>query len=132
MRGLGERHGAGAVSVKRPALRVELTDAARRALDARSEPLVVEMELFFSCLIRKRVRCGRAPAAATPWLAPQAHSKLRIWFHPVVSQQCALPANNDLESLPLMDFPLTRQEAFRPRWLRIDYRSGDFQGDFGW
>lgn len=118
--------------VDRPALQVELTGAARRALDARPEPLMVEMELFFSCLVRKRLRWGRAPTSPASWLAPEAHGKLRIWFHPVMSQQCALPATNDLEALPLIDFPLARREAFRPRWLRIDYRSGEFHGDFGW
>lgn len=113
-------------------LQVELTRAALAALDARSEPLYVEMELFFSCLIRKRLRWDCQQAAGEDALPVTAHNKLRVWFHPVVSQHCALPQNNDLSALPLTEFPLMRKDAFHPHWLRLDYRRGVFQGDFGW
>ena len=113
-------------------VRVALSRSARRALDARTTPLVVEMELFFSCLVRKRVRWG-LPGPDNSFLrSDPGHDKLRVWFHPVVSQHCALPAGDDLDALPLQDFPLVRKAAFTPRWLRLDYRGGVFVGDFGW
>lgn len=111
---------------------VTLTSAARRALDRRTEPLVIEMELLFSCLIRKRLRWDtNVPADAIVMPDPD-HSMLRVWFHPVVSQHCALPEGNDTQAWPLTEFPLARKTAFTPRWLRLDYRGGRFQGDFGW
>jgi len=116
----------------RGAFNIELTSAARHALDARREPLVVEMELFFSCLVRKRLRWNTAAPAEVTTLPGASHEKLLVWFHPVMAQHCALPANDDLSALPLMDFPLARKEAFTPRWLRLDYRGGEFRGDFGW
>ncbi len=120
------------VSKERAPLRITLSGSARRALDARSAPLVVEMELFFSCLVRKRLRWDTAALDGTFLPTGPGHDKLRVWFHPVVSQHCALPAGDDLDALPLQDFPLMRKEAFTPRWLRLDYRGGVFVGDFGW
>lgn len=120
------------VGTERAALRVTVSRSAQRALAARDAPLVVEMELFFSCLVRKRLRWDTSdPERACLRLDP-AHDKLRVWFHPVVSQHCALPASDDLDALPLQDFPLVREEAFTPRWLRLEYRGGVFGGDFGW
>ncbi len=111
---------------------MELGGAARRMLDARAEPLFVEMELFFSCLIRKRLRFGHVPPDGITPGASSAHPRLVPWFHPVVARHCALPNDVALDELPLMDFPLERQDAFRPRWLLVDYRGGGFCGDFGW
>lgn len=113
-------------------MRVALSRGALRALEARPEALVVEMELFFSCLVRKRLRWDTAGLDRAFLKTDPDHDKLRLWFHPVVSQHCALPANDDLDALPLKDFALTREEAFIPRWLRLDYQRGVFVGDFGW
>ena len=59
-------------------LEVRLTAAAQKALARRETPLVAEMELLFSCLLRKRVLLrggGRAVDAGqrTPGGALQAH-----------------------------------------------------------
>ncbi len=113
-------------------LRVELTASARRMLDARTEPLWVEMELFFSCLLRKRLRFNVAPPDEVVPSACSAHPRLMVWFRPVMARHCALPSDAVVDELPLMDFPLERRAAFRPRWLTIDYRGGSFCGDFGW
>lgn len=109
-----------------------LSTAAQRALDARCEPLRVEMELFFSCLIRKRLRFGQQPPDGVVAVATSGHPLLVVWFRPVVARHCALPEDAVLDELPLMDFPLERYAAFHPRWLRVDYRGGAFCGDFGW
>ncbi len=53
-------------------LEIRLTRAARKALARRDTPLVAEMELLFSCLLRKRVHFGEAAERSPPvndWLA---------------------------------------------------------------
>ncbi len=133
MVGAGVMNSEGAVPARSGRWRVELSEAARRALDARAAPLYVEMELFFSCLIRKRLLWDRPPPAdAVLMPSSDDHPRLVVWFHPVMAQHCALPNDAALDDLPLMDFPLSRREAFRPHWLRLDYRSGAFCGEFGW
>ena len=41
-------------------LEIRLTRAAQKALAVRDTPLVAEMELLFSCLLRKRVYFGES------------------------------------------------------------------------
>lgn len=106
--------------------RVILTGAAQRALAARSAPLIAEMELYFSCLTRLRVRFhdGNAAASATP-----ASELLAVRFRPVVTQRCDL---HEVEGKPpLMDAPLARRAPFVPHWLRLDFRKGEWVGEFG-
>lgn len=109
---------------------LELTPRARRALAETPVALVVEMELFFSCLIRKRLYFGRAPAAgAHPLPSPEA--RIALWFHPVMTKVCSL-TTDDLEAVPLIDFPIERIAVFQPRWLALDHNSNGWQGEFGW
>ena len=56
---------------------VEWSSSADKKLQELAEPLAVEMELYFSCLIRKAVRFGRdAQAANFTTAAP----RLKIGF----------------------------------------------------
>ena len=109
-------------------LRVDLSRAARRALDDRQQPLLAEMELFFSCLIRKQVRF-RAPRAEIDHGAVTAGPNLLVRFHPVMTAVCGKDYDGD--EPPLTDFPIARVQAFVPHWLTIDFRHGAWCGDFG-
>ncbi len=107
-------------------LTIVLTAAAERALAARTAPLLAEMELYFSCLLRKRVRfhetgAGRAGTAA--------HPRLHVRFHPVMTRRCAVGTAG--AAPPLTDFPMRRLEAFVPRWLHVDCGPGGWRGTFG-
>jgi hypothetical protein len=114
------------VTVQRRPVRVRLSTTARRALAARRRPLLAEMELYFSCLIRKRVRFRDLDAAAGT-TAVNEHLHLR--FHPVMTAACGVDYQG--EEPPLTDFPVTNPAAFVPHWLEIDFRHGDWVGRFG-
>jgi hypothetical protein len=113
-------------------MRVELTPAAQRAAAALAQPLLVEMELFFSCLVRKQVRIKPLDDATMP---PQEMvsigDRLRLGFRPVVSEQCHIADLGDAAP-PLQTMPVTRTAAYIPRWLRLDYRKGQWSGEFGY
>ena len=104
---------------------VEWTSSADKKLQELTEPLAVEMELYFSCLIRKAVRFGRdAQAVNFAFAAP----KLKIGFRPVMTKACRV---SDFEGEPpLEDFPIVRPEAFVPKRLTIDFRRGKWIGEF--
>jgi len=106
-------------------VRVEWSSSADKKMKELTEPLLVEMELYFSCLIRKAVRFGRDAHSGNFALAgPQ----LKIGFRPVMTKACRL---SDFEGdPPLEDFPIVKPEAFVPKRLTIDYRAGKWIGDF--
>jgi hypothetical protein len=110
--------------LNRPVL-VQWTASADRQLQSLPEPLLVEMELYFSCLIRKAVRFGRA-AHAEDFASAGPH--LKVGFRPVMTKACRV---SDFEGAPpLEDFPIVKPEAFVPKRLTIDYRGGEWMGEF--
>lgn len=107
-------------------LEIRISPAAERALAARATPLLAEMELLFSCLIRKRVRFSERVADD----AIQACEGLAVRFRPVMTRVCAV---SDVGGAPpLEDFPIADPRPYVPRWLSIDFRQGAWRGEFGY
>jgi hypothetical protein len=107
-------------------LDVRLSPAARTALAARTAPLVVEMELYFSCLIRKRVRFLAATHPGA--FCASLNEQLTVCFRPVMTRHCAV---SEVEGQPELEtFPIQRPEAFLPKWLELDFRRGTWSGEY--
>jgi len=107
---------------------INLTEAAERALLQRGQPLLAEMELYFSCLIRKQVRFRDL---ANENDVVDAGNHLRIRFRPVMTAACNVH-DYEGDEPPLTDFPITRPDSYIPKWLRIDFRRGEWVGEFGY
>lgn len=107
-------------------IKLQLSERARRALAQRNSPLLAEMELYFSCLIRKTVRFREAPGEEGVLVS----EKLKLRFRPVMTKHCGTDYTGD--EPPVTDFPITRPERYVPRWLHLDYRGGQWRGDFGY
>lgn len=116
------------ISIDDKLLKVNLTPAAETALRQRTSPLVAELELYFSCMIRKRVRFHTVVRSD---LAVTAADNLFVSFRPVMTEQCGLDAAAD-EKPSLADFPIVRPAAYIPHWLHIDYQGGEWVGEFGY
>jgi hypothetical protein len=106
-------------------LTVEWSASAEKAMSELASPLLVEMELYFSCLIRKAVRFShktdvRYSVAVNP--------KLTISFKPVVTKACKVSEVEDAP--PVEDFQMTKPEAFVPKHLFIDFKRGAWVGAF--
>lgn len=108
-------------------LGIALTRMATHALQAATTPLHVEMELYFSCLIRKRVHFHRPPRPDAVSVA----DTLTLSFRPVMSRGGCLVADGEPEGL-LVDLPTGEPHRFVPHWLRLDYRKGQWLGEFGY
>jgi hypothetical protein len=118
----------GVFSLQGRPLQLEVSEAAQRRLLQRSEPLCLELELYFSCLIRKRVYVRDDPS--TDGYIP-LNEWLLVRFHPVVIRSCAISDCDDGKA-PLMDMPVVRPERYFPYWLRLDYWHGESQAVFGY
>jgi hypothetical protein len=108
-------------------LAVYLTPAARRALQACEVPLAVDLELFFSCLIRKQVRFPERHGPGAPARAALG-GRLSLRFAPVMTQQCSVTEEPELTAFPIAD-----PGPFVPHWVRLDYRGRTgWSGEFGY
>lgn len=110
-------------------LELRVTTSAERALVAERGPLDIELELYFSCLIRKRV-CFRTDAHQDAVARTALTDTVTVSFRPVMTHACPLAEAG--EGAPaLRALPIVRPEAFTPRWLALDHRSGKWAGEFG-
>lgn len=109
-------------------LNLSLTKSASDALSARDKPLVAEMELYFSCLIRKKVRFKENMDQGLMELV-NVNEHLAVRFRPVMTAVCGIDFEGD--EPPLTDFPIKKIASFVPNWLRIDYKKNEWIGDFG-
>jgi hypothetical protein len=115
------------VALAHKTLEVRLSPRAEGALMGLETPLVAEMELYFSCLIRKAVRfraLTEVPDAAA------VDERLYVRFRPVVSRACGAKVADGPP--PLGDLTLARPDAYVPDWLEIDFRDGQWKGYFGY
>lgn len=107
---------------------LELSKAAEKQLENIEAPLCVEMELYFSCLIRKRVVIREKIECDFSVIVSD---KLEIGFRPVMTKSCSIESC-DGESPPLSDFPIVKPESYIPHWLKIDYKKKKWAGEFGY
>ena len=106
-------------------LDVYLTRRAERALARRASPLMVGMELRMGCMPRKSVVFHVPRRSGQLWV----NDALGVHFRPLMLQSCKL--GEARAEPPVIDFPDSGSGTPRPRWLRIDYRYGQWHGDFG-
>ena len=113
------------IEIKGKQVVVNLTKAAEKALSSRDKVLVAEMELYFSCLIRKQVRFKENLNGELASVS----ENLSVRFRPVMTKSCGIDYEGD--EPPLEDFPIEKPEAFVPHWLNIDYKKNEWIGEFG-
>jgi hypothetical protein len=110
-------------------LELRVTNRAERALGKQREPLDIELELYFSCFMRKRVNF--LPLAHDDVVSrTQITETVSISFRPVMTQACHV---HDVAGAPdLVPLPLARPRSFSPKWLALDCVSGSWSGEFGY
>jgi hypothetical protein len=132
MRGLSAEGQRLAARLYGRTLEVTFSPAAMTAAAALTSPLTVELELYFSCLVRKAVRFHAALPAAED--SPDSHTRVldqvHLQFSPVTTQHCSMESQSGAP--PLERMPLTKPQSFLPHWVNIDYRHGKWLGEYGW
>ncbi|OOZ43021.1 hypothetical protein [Solemya elarraichensis gill symbiont] len=111
-------------------INLALSKRAIRQLQQREESLHVNMELLFSCLLRKRVLFSdERPSEADTSLGDV--DKLALYFTPRMTKACHV---SDLYGPPdSAAFPLQHTRRFLPGWLEIEYHPRDgWKGAFGY
>jgi len=108
-------------------LLVEWSRRADHALQSRNTPLIVELELYFSCLIKKFVHFRSEAAART--LTP-VNDRLTVYFRPVMSTACSPETAKQLGRQPETEITTEAVHRIAPKRLWIDNRHGEWVGEF--
>ena len=107
---------------------LRLHPRAVTALARQAQGLYIEMELYFSCLVGKRVNFLKE--ARTGSVGPARLSdKVSLGFRASMTHTCQ--AGDQQHELRAESFLLERGERYTPRWLSLDYRDGGWIGEFG-
>ncbi len=106
---------------------VEWTRATASELALRPGPLVVELELYFSCLVKKFVHFHE-DAGDRETVA--ASDKLRLYFRPVTSTACSFEVAERLGRQPEMELHGEAVGRIAPKKVSIDYARGAWQGGY--
>jgi hypothetical protein len=115
------------ITRQQKSLQLRVSKSAQAALDRRQSPLLLELELYFSCLVRKRVHVRDHLDGD----AVDLNDKLSVRFRPVVTQQCAM-RDVERDNPPVMDMPAVNPERYFPHWLTLDFRRGKWIAEFGY
>lgn len=110
-------------------IRVELTNAAHRALNMLTEPLVAEIHLIFGCLVVKRVWFKPASTAELTNISGNLYASFRTVRY---AKHCRLSHIDSGEEQPSDYQIVLDKKTFVPHWLRIDYRRNKWIGTHGY
>lgn len=114
------------VSVNGKPVTVEWTRAAQRALEQRSRPLVLELELYFSCLVKKFVHVHDEVERPTVAVT----DKLQLFFRPVTSTACTMELADRLGRQPEIELDTATARKLAPRHVRLDHAGGAWRASF--
>lgn len=107
------------VQVSGKTIEVFSSTRANKELMKRAVPLVVELELAFACMARKKVLFHDAPTNSS---VISVHEKLALQITTIVPDLCSTtPADQERVTV----------RGFLPKWVRIDYSGGNWVGEYG-
>jgi hypothetical protein len=105
-------------------------------------PLLIEIQIYFSCLLGKRLAFYTEQALDGAWQvepelfssmlddAQQLTDNIYIRFNTVMTKAC--PVSDYVGPPPVTDFKINNQKPYVPSWLNIDYKNGLWSGEYGW
>ena len=117
------------VAINGKSLCIEWTDRADSVLREKKETLNIEMELYFSGMIKKIVIFHHSyknnPDKSN---LHRITKQINVWFHPVTS--CVGQACDALHHQTTMDVDIKNLHNYYPKKLNIDYKDNNWEGRF--
>ena len=108
---------------------IEWTDRADSVLRERKHPLNIEMELYFSCMVKKIVIFHESHKSKLDQNKLYSITdQIKVWFHPVISHACDI--GDATHQQPTMDVDVKNLHNYYPKKLKIDFRDNRWEGRF--
>ena len=107
-----------------------------------SSPLIIEIQIYFSCLLGKRLAFYTEKTLDGAWQvepelfatmiseSQQLTDNIYIRFNTVMTKACTV--SDYVGPPPVTDFTIKNQKPYVPSWLSIDYSDAFWSGEFGW
>ncbi len=123
-------------------MRVTLSDAAKKAATSLSTNLVIEIQVYFSCMLGKRLafytdqplpgsyQLDTAQFAIILADSQPLADKLFVRFNTVMTVNC--PVSDYDGPPPVTDFHIANKKPYVPDWLDVDFKNGVWRGEYGW
>ena len=108
-------------------MEIVISKKALKKLGQLQHPLTVEIELYFSCLIRKRVLFP-VQAHKDAIKLKSDYPELLLYFRPVMTKSCSLSEGKD--DPELVPFPIVKPERFFPKKLELGFAGGSWKGEY--
>ncbi|TCK18382.1 hypothetical protein DFR30_1660 [Thiogranum longum] len=121
---------SGTLQLKGKRVRIDISESATQALSDRDEPLLVELELYFSCLVRKQIRftaLQQEPGRDSD--CTRVMEGLYASFRTVTTAHCRIDETDGKP--PVETLPVKKPDLFVPDWLKLDFRAGRWLGEYG-
>ena len=123
-------------------MRVELSAPAQTQALELDDILLIEIQIYFSCLLGKRLAFYADTEIPGTWQvakndfatmvadAEQLADKIYVRFNTVMTKAC--PVSDYAGPPPVTDFTIKNQKPYVPSWLNIDFGNGVWSGEYGW
>ena len=123
-------------------IQIECSAKAEEMASKLSSPLVIEIQIYFSCMLGKRLAYySDTPIPGAYQLEPdqfkeilddsqQLTGNVYIRFNVVMTIDCSI--TDYVGPPPVTDFEIVNREVYVPHWLNIDVENGVFIGEYGW
>ena len=121
---------------------VQLSAAAQKQSQHLPSTLVIEIQIYFSCLLGKRLAFysnekieNTYPLDEDTFAEILADSQtitdnIKLRFNTVMTKVCSV--SDQVGPPPVTDFKIANQKPYVPAWLTIDYKNGIWSGKYGW
>ena len=123
-------------------LDIQLSGAAEKQSKTLSSTVVIEIQIYFSCLLGKRLAFYSHESIDNVYpLDEDAFSEIladsqivteniKLRFNTVMTKACSV--SEQAGPPPVTDFKIANQKPYVPSWLTIDYNNGIWSGKYGW
>jgi len=123
-------------------LDIQLSSAAEKQSKTLSSTVVIEIQIYFSCLLGKRLAFYSHESIDNVYpLDKDAFSEIladsqivteniKLRFNTVMTKACSV--SEQAGPPPVTDFKIANQKPYVPSWLTIDYNNGIWSGKYGW
>ena len=123
-------------------MNVNLSEQAAQQSQKLDSTLLIEIQIYFSCLLGKRLAFYTDTALNGTWQveeeqfasmiddAEQLTDKIYVRFNTVMTKAC--PVSDYVGPPPVTEFTITNQKPYVPSWLTIDFNKGEWSGEYGW